>query len=212
MDIKYKKITVSEIASTDNETYVEVVGVIKDAGAARKNSRGNTQRIAKISDGVGTAKIIVVEQDFDNASLDHKGDVRILGRVIATREKPVVYCNYIYPISDSTDAAHCASGNSVYHGRFNEVELLFLRMLTIPHDAYLLDHVSLGGRELDFVLYRKSDNKAICAYEVDGKVHKGQRLADAIRDAELEGKLECKIIRIPAQIIFDDARDAGLIK
>lgn len=212
---KYISMSVADAIKADDKTLVEITGFIVRPRNS-KNAKGNMQWYADLLSAECFVSISVLEKERPLCMLidEYGSHVVVRGRVSTRTGQPLVHCDEIIAVQKAetpTNPQAKAQPVNIVSSRFTEAELLFIRTQVIPHDTYMLDHVQIGGREIDFVLFRKSDNTPVCAYEIDGNTHSMTRVADKARDLELEAILGCKIERIPAAVVYEDARKAGII-
>lgn len=212
---KYISMSISDALKADDKTLAEIVGFISKP-RSYANQKNRMQWYADLFAAKISIPISVLDVERERCTLiDQDGaHVIVRGRVSRRQGSPLVHCDEIIAIQKaetSTNPEPQRQAANIVSGRFTEAELLFLRTQVIPHDMYMLDHVQVGGREIDFVLFRKSDNTPVYAFEIDGNTHSLTRVADKARDRELEAILGCKIERIPAAVVYEDARKAGII-
>ena len=212
---KYISMSISDAIKADHETYVEIIGFITKP-RSYTNKKQNAQWYADLLSGDSFVPISVMMRDRERCTLIDNADAHVIvrGRVSRKTGVPLILCNEIIPVQKSETPTRTKAQQqpaNIVSARFTEAEMLFLRTQVIPHDMYMLDHVQVGGREIDFVLFRKSDNTPVYAFEIDGNTHSLTRVADKARDRELEAILGCRIERIPAANVYEDARKAGII-
>lgn len=204
----YQQMSIEDAWHTSHGTYVELHGRI-ERPRITKNGRGNNQYYADLIGPSASIQITSFESDYERCALISGSDdyVAVRGRIKADGD-PIVQCDAIASI-ETKIVPIVDTGNT---SKMNEAEMLFVRTQSIHGDYYIVDHVQMFGREIDFVVYRKSDGKPVCGFEVDGDQHRFTRISDLARDVELEAKAGFPIKRIEAAEVFATARKKGLIE